>query len=370
MLKKSIPYRSWCEIEESALHHNLAVVRGHIGLRPKIMCLVKADAYGHGLKPLARFFQTSDCQMLGCACLQEALLIRQAKVRLPVLLLSSPLKGELPEIVRNGFIMTLSSVEEAQALAQEADKKGKIAQCHIKLNTGMNRLGVDFSKLIELFSYVQESSSLKLTGFYSHYASADSDRELTEKQWKQFSSVQTPSLLRHIDNSAGLFSRPDSFCDMVRPGIAVYGISPVKRYQEELRPALSWKARVTFLREVQTGATLSYGATFRAKQKMKIATVAVGYGDGLFRSLSNKGKVLVNGKRCPIVGRVTMDQLLIDVTRAGLVENEAEVVLIGNQKGAQILASEMADDAGTIAYEIWCHITDRVPKVYEVPHSY
>lgn len=369
MIKKPVPYRSWCEIDESALHHNLAVVRGHIGLHPKIMCLVKADAYGHGLKPLARFFQTSDCQMLGCACLQEALLIRQAKVRLPILLLSSPLKCELPDIVHRDFIMTLSSLEEAQALAKEAFKKGKKAKCHIKLNTGMNRLGVDSSNLIELFSYVQECLSLKLTGFYSHYASADSDRELTEKQWKQFSSVQTPSLLRHIDNSAGLFSRPDSFCDMVRPGIAVYGICPIKHFQEELRPALSWKARVTFLREVSKGSTLSYGATFRAKRKMKIATVAVGYGDGLFRSLSNKGKVLVNGLRCPIVGRVTMDQLLVDVTRAGPVENEAEVVLIGCQKEEQILASEMADDAGTIAYEIWCHITDRVPKLYEFPNA-
>jgi alanine racemase len=328
------------------------------------MCLVKADAYGHGLKPLAQFFQQADCQMLGCACLQEALLIRQAKVRLPILLLSPPLKSEIPEIVRQGFIMTLSSLAEAETLKGEALKQRKKARCHIKFNTGMNRLGVDAEQLIQLFSYVQEAPALKLEGFYSHYACADSDPAMTKEQWKRFSAIQTPELLRHMDNSAGLFGQPDSFCDMVRPGIAVYGISPFPRFQKQLRPALSWKARITFIKEVARGATLSYGATFRAPKKMLIATVAVGYGDGLFRSLSNNGKVLVNGKRCPIVGRVTMDQLLIDISRAGTVENEAEVVLIGNQKKESILASEMAQDAGTIPYEIWCHITDRVPKVY------
>ncbi|NJK93008.1 MAG: alanine racemase [Blastochloris sp.] len=243
------------------------------------------------------------------------------------------------------------------------DKK-KIAPCHIKLNTGMNRLGVDARDLLELFSLVQENPYLKLEGFYSHYASADSDPVLTGQQWADFSAIQTHGLLRHMDNSAGLLSRPDSASDMVRPGIAVYGISPLPKFQKELRPALSWKSRITFIREVSKGATLSYGATFRAPRRLRVATVAVGYGDGLFRSLSNRGQVLVQGRLCPIVGRVTMDQILIDISQVSPVVEETEVVLIGQQQGKTLLASDMARDANTIPYEIWCHITDRVPKLY------
>jgi alanine racemase len=359
-----VPYRTWCEIDESALHHNLAVIRARIGLHPKIMCLVKADAYGHGLKALSRFFQNSDCQMLGCANVTEALLIRKAKVRLPVLLLSAPLKMEMQEIVRNRFITTLSSLEEAEELGKVALRQKTRARCHIKLNTGMNRLGVDLENLLELLSQVQNDPSLKLEGFYSHYACADSDPAFTRKQWELFQGIQSTGLCRHICNSAGLLALPESAADMVRPGLAVYGLSTLKKYQKLFRPALSWKARITFIRDVPRGTPLSYGATYKTPRRMKVATVAAGYGDGLFRSLSNKGRVLVNGRICPILGRVTMDQILIDISRAGNVPNESEVVLVGSQGRQTLLASDMADEAGTIAYEITCHITDRVPRLY------
>jgi alanine racemase len=358
-------YRSWCEIDQSALHHNLDVIRARIGLHPKIMCLVKADAYGHGLKPLANFFQKSDCHMLGCANLTEALLIRQAKVRLPVLLLSATLRHEIPDIVRQRFIMTLSSLEEAEALAKESRKQKVQARCHLKLNTGMNRLGIEPENILQLLSFVQNEPSLKLEGLYSHYACADTDPEFTRRQWQLFQGLQSTGLCRHICNGAGLLTLPESVADMVRPGLLVYGLSPIPTFQHLFRPALTWKARITFIRDVTRGTPLSYGATYITPRRMTVAAVAVGYGDGLFRSLSNKGSVLVNGRRCPILGRVTMDQILIDVSRAGEVKNETEVVLLGSQGKKTILASEMAADAGTIPYEITCHITERVPRLYK-----
>ncbi|MDD5262974.1 MAG: alanine racemase [Methylacidiphilales bacterium] len=356
--------RCWCEVNLSAIGHNLKVLRKKIGPGPKIMCLVKADAYGHGLVPTARYFETSDCQMLGCAHLQEGATLRKAGIRLPILLLSAPLTAEIHDILKNNLMLAVSSLDEAGRIAQTAEKLRCIARVHLKLNTGMNRLGAEPVEFCKLLDYARRHPRLRVEGVFSHYAGADSDREFTLRQWKLFERHTPEDISRHICNSAGILNFPKSACHIVRPGIAVYGLSPVPGKQDWFKPALEWKSRVTFVKRISKGTPVSYGSTFRSLRAMRVATVAVGYGDGLFRSLSNKGSVLVQGRRCRILGRVTMDQIVVDVTGLRRVRNGTEAVLLGRQKKDSIIATEMAEWAGTISYEILTHVTDRVPKLY------
>jgi alanine racemase len=328
------------------------------------MGLVKADAYGHGQIPVARFLQQHGCTELGCAHVNEGLALRRAGIRLPILLLSGFLSGELPAILRHRLTLTLSSLDDLRAVERAARRARTRALVQVKIDTGMGRLGVLPPDAAPLLQAVRQSPHVQWTGTYTHFACADSDPRMTRHQWTLFCSLLPPGLVGHACNSAGMLAFPSAHGTCVRPGIALYGISPVPRFQQQLRPVLSWKARITCLKTLPAGSTVSYGATFRAPRRTTIAVVSVGYGDGLFRSLSNRGSVLVGGRHCPILGRVTMDQIMIDVTGRPNVRKGTVVTLIGRQAGQQILASDMAAQAGTIAYEVWCHITDRVPRVY------
>jgi len=356
--------RCWCEVDLQAVTRNLREIRRRIGPGPKIMGLVKADAYGHGMIPLARHFEKNDCQMLGCAHLQEGIALRRAGIRLPILLLSAPLTSEIEGIFKNHLSATVSSLTEARLWAKLAVQYKRRVSLHLKINTGMNRLGVAPSEFKALLAFLQKQPGLQLDGVYSHYASADSDAAFTQRQYQLFTSLAPSGVPRHLSNTAALLNFPALTGDIVRPGIALYGLSPVPSQQAHFHPALSWKSRVTFVKKIGAGERLSYGGTYRCHKPLRIATVAVGYGDGLFRTLSNKGEVLIGGRRCRILGRVTMDQILVDVSRVTGVRNGSEVVLLGRQGREKILATEMARLAGTISYEILCHITDRVPRLY------
>ncbi|MFH1067743.1 MAG: alanine racemase [bacterium] len=356
--------RCWCEISLAALKHNLRAIRRKIGPRPAIMGLVKANAYGHGLIPIARFLAQNDCQELGCAHVGEAQALRKAGVRLPILLLSGFLEEELPEAILQNLMITVSSLEECRMVERAARSLKRRSMVQIKINTGMGRLGADCRHAAQLMKAVQTSQWLDWKGVFTHHACADSDKDLTLRQWRAFESARARGVRHHSCNSAAVFILPQAHGDGVRPGLAFYGVSPIPKFQKLLRPALSWKARITFVRDTPKGATLSYGATYRTPRRMDIATVAVGYGDGLFRSLSNKGEVLVSGQRCRILGRVTMDQILVDVSRVKNAKKGTEVVLLGKQGNQSILASEMAKGADTIPYEIWTSITERVPRFY------
>ncbi|MDR2463790.1 MAG: alanine racemase [Verrucomicrobiales bacterium] len=356
--------RCWCEIDLAAIDHNLRAIRRKIGPHPKILCLVKADAYGHGLVPLARHFAGGDCQLLGCANLREALTLKQAGIGLPVLLLSAPLDTEVPEIIANGFSFPISSLREARLAAKIAREKKTPARVHLKLNTGMNRLGADGGEFARLLTFSAREKNLRVEGVFSHYASAGEDAAFTAKQTALFEKLAPREVPRHICNSAGILTVSGAAHDLVRPGILVYGSSPLPLTQALFRPALAWKARVTLVKKIAGGAPVSYGGTFVAPRPLTVATVAVGYGDGLHRSLSNKGEVIISARRCRILGRVTMDQILVNVSGVRGVKNGTEAVLIGKQGGQQILADEMAASAGTIAYEIFTHITERVPRIY------
>jgi alanine racemase len=363
-LKAPSPYRSWCEIDRSALRHNLRTLAA---LTPaqEIMPMVKANAYGHGMIECARVFADARCTWIGCANVHEGVALRNAGITLPILLLSGFLNEEIPAMINYGLTPTLSSLEEAGVVAQRAKRRGRPMQVQVKIDTGMGRMGVPLSDASHLLEKVWEDPFLTLTGVYSHYACADSDPKMTRDQWEKFQSISTPAgIPRHICNSAGMLALPVSASDMVRPGVAVFGSSPLPRFQHLFRPALSWKSRLVAVKNIPPGTTLSYGATFRSRRTMKIGLVPVGYGDGFFRALSGKGSVLVGGERCRILGRVTMDQVLIDLTKTPLISKGAEVVLLGRQGGEEILASEMAKKVGTISYEVWCHISSRVTKVY------
>jgi alanine racemase len=363
-LKATSPYRSWCEIDRSALRHNLRTLAA-LTPAPEIMPMVKANAYGHGMIECAQVFADAQCSWIGCANVHEGVALRNAGITQPILLLSGFLNEEIPAIVKNGLTPTLSSLEEAKVLAQAAKRRRQPIQVQVKIDTGMGRMGVPLSDASHLLAAVWEDCFLTLTGVYSHYACADSDLKFTRNQWEKFQSIPTPvGIHRHICNSAGMLALPASAGDMVRPGVAIFGISPLPRFQHLLRPVLSWKSHLVAVKTIPAGTTLSYGATFRSRRTMKIGLVPVGYGDGLFRALSSKGSVLVGGQRCRILGRVTMDQVLIDLTKTPSAQKGAEVTLLGRQGGEEILASEMAKKIGTICYEVWCHISSRVTKVY------
>ncbi|MEM6886376.1 MAG: alanine racemase [Verrucomicrobiota bacterium] len=357
--------RCWCEINLDAIRHNLSFVRKQVGPDTAIMPMLKADAYGHGTREIASVFRSEKCEWIGCANVTEGANLRRYGVRTPILLLSGFLQEELEEIASRRLSLTLSSIEEARIAQRHAQRTGTLIGCHVKVDTGMGRLGCEPELASGLLHYVQEASHLNLEGFYSHYACADESKAFTRSQWKKFSTIASPpSVLRHICNSAGMLALPASHQDMVRPGLIVFGVSPLPKFQSKLKPALSWKTRVVGVREVPKGTTISYGATFTAPKRMRIATLSVGYGDGLSRQLGNSGKVLIRGHACPIRGRVTMDQIVVEIPQSLSVRKGNTAILLGQSGKTQITAVDMAKWADTIPYEIWCHITGRVIKFY------
>ncbi|MEM9398624.1 MAG: alanine racemase [Verrucomicrobiota bacterium] len=363
--------RSWCEVDLRALEHNVRFIRQKVGQASQIMGVVKADAYGHGLTEISKFLGQTDCQIIGVANLSEAQAAQQAlpqSAKIPIILLSAALESEYEAAIRDRVILTVSSREEAEAINIVAKSCQQKAIVHLKIDTGMGRLGALPQEVDALKRFIKECSYIKLEGLYSHFSAADSDVELTQRQWNLYEPLADTTLTQHMANSAGFLNQKSSHLDIVRPGLAFYGIAPNAKHQSKLRPALTWKSRVTLLKDFPRGHPISYGATYTTARQTRVAVVSVGYGDGFFRSLSNRGHVLINNVRRPILGRVTMDQIMVDVTNTPGVERGSEVILIGSGSTAKntsrILASEMAEWAGTIAYEIWCHITPRVQRIY------
>ncbi|MEM6822146.1 MAG: alanine racemase [Verrucomicrobiota bacterium] len=357
--------RSWCEIDLNAIRHNLTFVRKQVGPSVGVMPMVKADAYGHGIEKIAPLFQKERCDFIGCAQAMEGIRLRRLGVKLPILLLSGFLEEELEEIASKRLSITVSSLNEAKKAQSWGKRTGFPISVHVKVDTGMGRLGCSTNEASSLLSFVEKASHLNLEGFYSHYACADDSVRFTRTQWKRFSQIKSPpGVIRHICNAAGMLSLPESHADLVRPGIVLFGSSPVPKFQPKLKPALSWYSRVVAIRSVPKGTTLSYGATYTTPRRMTIATLSVGYGDGFFRRISNRGYVLIQGKRCKILGRVTMDQLVVDTSQCPKVRKGEKAVLLGKSKKEAITAGLMAQWAETIPYEIWCHITERVVKEY------
>jgi alanine racemase len=364
-----ISHRCWAEVDLDALRENLAWIRHRAGPRIKVITVVKADAYGHGLKPIAGLLMQSGTDIFGVANLTEARAIRSVGRGWPILMLGACLPDEVEAAVRDDVMPTISSLAEAERFSSVAAKIGKVTQVHAKIDTGMGRLGAHPEGALQLIRKIKACQSLKLQGIYTHFASVEDDAELSRRQIDCFKTVlgeikaagiRVP--LVHANNSGALLLERSSIFNAVRPGLLVFGIIPPGQRPVEctVRPALSWKCRVTLVRDIPHGTRLSYGGTFVAPKNMRVATLSAGYGDGYLRAGSNRAQVLIRGKRCPIVGRITMDQMLADVSHAAKVSVGDEVALIGGN----ISANDVAAWAGTIPWEVLTAITYRVPRVY------
>jgi alanine racemase len=375
-------HRCWAEIDLSALRENLAWLRHVAGLQQRIITVVKADAYGHGLKQIAALLMQSGTDVFGVANLNEARAIRSVGKGWPILMLGACLPEEVEAAVKDQVIPTISSLEEAERFSLCAGKLRRVVDVHLKVDTGMGRLGAKPDEAVRLAQAIVQLPNLNLRGIYSHYASAEDDARYSKRQRDLFLRVVaelqaagiTPDFI-HMRNSGGVLFEADEVSNTIRPGLLVYGVVPTGKrrlpgdLQSKLRPALTWKCRVSLVKSVAAGQKLSYGGTFMAAKRMKVATITAGYGDGYLRSGSNRSKVLIGGKLCPVLGRVTMDQMLVDVSRVKNVAAGDEVVLLGRQREKEITAGQLATWLGTIPWEVLTSITYRVGRVYRGGHA-
>jgi alanine racemase len=362
-------YRSWAEIDLQAFDHNLQTLRHSLATGTKVVAVLKANAYGHGLEKTASALD-SKVEAFGVANLGEALAIKQAGALKTVLILSPALPSERQSIVLHQFIPTISTAEEAAGYAQFVSGNVPLP-IYFVVDTGMGRVGLWREEAAAELARIRKIREISILAFSSHLPVSDEDPAYTRQQLAEFErqarALFPSGVPLTILNSAGILGWPENTRtgDLVRVGLALYGISPLAELQEHLRPALSWKTRVTLVRSLGPGRSVSYGRTFISQRAMRVATLAVGYGDGYQRHLSGQGtQVLVGGVRCALLGRVTMDQIIVDVSHAGPVKVGDEVVLIGTQGAERILASELAAKAGTIAWEVFTGITERVVRVY------
>ncbi|RFC43896.1 MAG: alanine racemase [Verrucomicrobia bacterium] len=345
----------------------MAALRARAPAGSALMAVVKADAYGHGVRwTVPELRDTAD--WLGVACLQEALQVRQFAPKLPVLILGPALPEERLQVAREGFFPVVSNFEEAAAYSQCS---GSVpVAVHLAVDTGMGRIGVWETEAAALARAIQKLPGVRLAGVGSHFPSADEDVDLTLGQSVRFEALvremRAQSLVEgpaHIANSAGMILFPNCAGELFRAGLTLFGCSPRPEFQEALKPVLTWKTRVTLVREVAAGRGVSYGSTYVTPAAMRIATLAVGYADGFRRHLSGReAAVLIGGRRCAVLGRVTMDQILVDVSGLEGVEVGSEVVLLGTQGGEALWVSEMAERAGTIPWDIFTGIGPRVVR--------
>jgi alanine racemase len=371
-----LPRRCWAEIDLAALGRNLKLIRASLPPRIKYVAVVKADAYGHGLPQVAAHLMHAGADLFAVANIAEAMTIREMSADWPVLLLSPVLPDEDRYLSEFDLAATVSSPEEAERFDAVGRRAGRPLAVHLKIDTGMGRLGVWHTKARELYELIRRSPGLSLAGVFTHFSSADEDPAFTAEQRRLFLAtlagfpeLPARTLLIHADNSAGLESTPgDGVFNAVRVGLLQFGILPhphsmLARVHTE--PVFSFHTRVGLVKELPAGTGVSYGRTAILRRPSRIAVLTAGYGDGIARAGSNRAAVLVNGQRCPVLGRVTMDQTLVDITDVpGPVVCGDPVVLVGRQGTAEITIAEFSEWADTIAWETLCSVTKRVPRLY------
>jgi alanine racemase len=367
---------TWVEIDLSAVGNNTRRIKSLVGPQVQILVSLKADAYGHGALKVARTVLHNGASMLGVATLSEATPLREAGIDAPILVFGYVPLWQMREAVRLGATVTLYSIESAQALSRAALALGKTVKVHVKVDTGMARLGVRVEQIDEIVALIKEIlalPNLELEGLYTHFAMADaSDQTHARMQLQRFQQVLQvleaqelrPPII-HAANSAATLSLPEAHFDMVRPGIAIYGLAPSAevRLPEGFRPALSFKTQVAQVKMVPAGECISYGCTYITERPTRVAVLPVGYADGFRRAPKNWGTVLIHGQEAAIIGRVCMDQCMVDVTHIPQTRVGDEVVLIGRQGTATLTAEQVAERLGTINYEVVAEILARVPRV-------
>ena len=365
---------TFCFIDHDALRWNLQQIRAKVGDNVKILSMVKANAYGHGAGAVAQTLADAGGDAFGVATLEEGVELRSAGIRAPILVLAGAYDDQLTKFLEHSLTPVVHDLTRLKHLDKALQNRGKTLGVHLKIDTGMGRLGLIAAECDTWIDTLKNLTALKIEGVFSHFSHAESvEGDYTRKQLTIFKTTVErlrtadirPSLV-HFANSAATISLPAAYFDMVRPGIMLYGVypSPEMASQIKLKPVLEWKTKILQLKKVPRGTSISYGQTYVTKRESLIATLPIGYADGYPRLLSNRGEVLVGGQRAPVAGRVCMDLTMVDVTDIRNVKQEDEVVLLGRQGDAEISADQIAAWANTISYEILTSISARVPRIH------
>jgi alanine racemase len=365
---------TWAEVSLSALKHNFKELQ-KLAKGSEVLPVVKANAYGHGLVPVSKVLLQAGAKFLAVAFVQEGMALRQAGLKNPILVLTPTLPGEIPNLLKNKLIPQVSSVDGAKEISKAARKlRLGLVAVHVKIDTGMARVGIQVNRVIQEIEAIRRVPGIQIQGVYTHLATADWTDPLYA--WKQITlfrqalekiNRQGMAPATHVANSAALITYyPQSKGTWVRPGIALYGVypNPGMKNRIKLIPVMQVKTRVLHVKILEKGESVSYGRTYKAKKKMKVATLGMGYADGLLRSLSNKGYCLIKGKRVPLIGTVCMDMTMVDVSRVPGVKVGDVATFFGRDGKAFLPVEEQAAWAGTISYELLCAVGERVPRIY------
>ncbi len=360
------------EVYRESLTNNVNVIRNHVG-SAKIMAVVKANGYGHGLVSAASILACAGVDSFGVACIEEAIELRKSGVTLPILVFGGLMQDQLDLYLQYDVDVTASSVSKLEQIEQSALQAGRRARVHLKIDTGLERIGTHYYSAKPLFESALRATGCDIVGVYSHFADVNSsDNSLARLQLERFlecmyfySERARAPFVRHIANSSAILEMPDSCLDMVRPGLLLYGVTPHKdpTCRLDVLPTLCLKSHVVYFKVVLQGAGVSYDHSWHAPHDTRVVTIPIGYGDGFLRALSNKGHILVGGKRCPIIGKICMDQLMVDLGPCGEAYNGDEVVLIGRQGESDITVNDLADLLDTTPHEILVSLNQRVPRI-------
>jgi len=381
---------AWAEIDLANLDHNIRLIRSAGSAEDaRIMAVVKADGYGHGAVEISKQVLKSGASALGVALVEEGIKLRKAGIDSPIYVLWECSPHSVADAVKNKLILTINSLSSAEDFSGIAKKAEGDLHVNINIDTGMNRLGINWKDAAGEIPVIKKIRGLNIEGIFSHFSCASEENDdFSKLQWERFSGLRKEigeilpdtGHIYHFANSAAFFRFPFSRLDMARIGLSIYGLNPygegwgewipeeTRNMISALKPVLSLKSRISFIKKTGAGEPISYCGTFKTKAESVIATIPVGYADGYSRLLSNKAKVLIGGMEAPVVGNITMDQFMVDITGIVKVKNVEcgdEVVLIGRSGDKEILVEDIAELAGTINYEIVCMISDRIPRVYK-----
>lgn len=374
--------RTWAEISLNAIEYNYNVIRNKVADDTKVCCVIKADGYGHGAVELSQIYEKLGADFFAVSNIDEGIEIRKSGSKLPIVILGYTPVSEAENLAEYDISQAVFSLEYAKELSEKCVEEDCICKMHIKVDSGMSRIGFmcqEFPRDEYSIEEICEACclpNLEVEGLFTHFCVSDEDaegREFTNKQYENFIHVRDSLKKRGVDisvvhcsNSGAIEDYPETCCDMVRAGIILYGLAPSSKLADrlDLVPAMTLKTVVAFVKEVQKGATISYGRTFTADRKMKIATVPIGYADGFIRQNAKDGYMMVNGKKAKIVGRICMDQTMLDVTDIEDVKTGDEVVVFGTGENGEPTADSLAENTGTINYETVCLVGKRVPRIY------
>jgi alanine racemase len=372
---KQLNHPAWIEINIAQFKHNLALLQQHIGPNTKLCIPVKANAYGHGLVEMSKAAVDVKVDYLAVSCLQEGIILRKADINIPILVLGAIHIEQIPELIEYDLEFTIASHYKARLVADVCKELQKTVKVHLEVDTGMQRTGVRVSTAPAVLDYMHQEKCFILRGVYSHLATSDvPGHPFSKLQIQEFTEfvqesglLNNPDVLCHLASSAGMACHPETHFDMVRPGLIAFGYFPRSDVPDNLRdikPCFSIKAKIAYFKAVPAGFGVSYSHTYITAKPTHILTIPIGYGDGLRRSLSNKGVILLNGKRYPMVGTICMDQVMVDIgSDSGYVGDI--VTIVGHDNGQQISIEDLSKTCDTIPYEILCGFNDRLPRLYK-----